>query len=245
MKVIGTILCKVEKDDIINDKLIIPDNITEIADNAFFDCSTLKFDCTTLKEVTIPKSIKIISPFIFRYCDSLEKINFESSIFYINSVEGISGFFDLESLKSINIYDEELNFSDNLIADLRNEEKYHETIKRELFDRIFKEVNLFINNLITDLGNEEKYQEIIKRELFNRIFKEVNLFTTNVKKNELECACRTSKLMSNYLDKIVYNIINIAKYDYIKDIHLLTTQLIGSYFGVNESSINQVLVKKG
>lgn len=204
MKVIGTILCKVEKDDIIDDKLIIPETIEYIENYAFYGC-------TTLKEVTISKSIKIISPFIFGYCDSLEKINFESSIFYINSAEGISGFFDLKNLKSINIYDEELKAS---------------------------------NNLMDDFKNEEKYKEIIKREVFNKIFKEVGLFATNVEKNELERACRTSKLMLDYLDKILYHILNIKEYDYQKNINLLVTKIIESYFGINESSNNQVLIMK-
>lgn len=204
MKVIGTILCKVEKNDIRDEKLTIPNNITEIANNAFYGC-------TTLKEINIPKSIKIISPSIFKYCDSLEKINFESSIFYINTVEGILGFFNLKSLKSINICGVE-----------------------------FKS----INSLMVDLENQEKYQELVKREVFGLLLKKINLFVVPTEKNEIEYVCRTSKTLSNYIEKITYNILNIEKYDYKKTINLLTVKLVELYYGINQNNNNQTLIIK-
>lgn len=136
MKVIGSILCKVEAKDILDDKLIIPEGITEIANSAFFKC-------ITLKEITLPKSIKKITPHVFKSCFSLEKINFASSTFYINSPEGILSFFDLKNLKCVNINGVEFKSTNNLKDDLISQEKYQNLIKDEIYKIIFIEVNKY------------------------------------------------------------------------------------------------------
>lgn len=195
MKVIGSILCKVEEKDIIDDKLIVPEGITEIADSAFFKC-------ITLKEITLPKSIKVIYPLVFKYCSSLEKITFASSIFYINSPEGILSFFDLKRLESININGVE-----------------------------FKSTN----NLKDDLLNQEKYQGLMKGEIYNKIFAEINKYCTDKETKELESACKLSKSMLNYVDKITNNIINFKEYNYKKNIHTLAIKFLDLYYDSSKS----------
>lgn len=70
----------------------IPSTVTQIGDNAFFDC-------IHLTEVTLPDGLKIIGDSAFSGCTSLERINVPSSVTEI----GFGAFWFCAALKSISI----------------------------------------------------------------------------------------------------------------------------------------------
>ena len=98
-------------------KLTIGDNITEIGDYAFCECSSLTsltignsvtsigerafYYCTSLTSVTIPDSVTTIGSSAFYGCSSLESVTIPDSVTSI----GISAFSGCTSLTSVTIPD--------------------------------------------------------------------------------------------------------------------------------------------
>ena len=75
-------------------KVLIPDSVTEIGDNAFDDCESLK-------SVTIPDSVTTIGDWAFDSCDSLESVTIGDSVTTI----GYYAFWYCTSLESVTIPD--------------------------------------------------------------------------------------------------------------------------------------------
>ena len=73
-----------------NEKIIIPNTITSIGDNAFCGCSSLK-------SIEIPNSVTSIGDFAFCVCESLKSIEIPNSVTSI----GDEAFLGCSSLKSI------------------------------------------------------------------------------------------------------------------------------------------------
>ena len=73
-------------------KVIIPDSVTAIGDEAFFGCKSLK-------SISIPSSVTSIGEWAFHGCESLESVEIPSSVTDI----GDEAFRDCESLTSVEI----------------------------------------------------------------------------------------------------------------------------------------------
>ena len=98
-------------------KCIIPDGVTSIGDESYWDCDSLKeivipssvtsigvrafSNCFSLKEVFIPNSVTRIGNAAFRYCTSLISIIISNNITSI----GECAFYNCISLKEITIPD--------------------------------------------------------------------------------------------------------------------------------------------
>ena len=96
-------------------KCIIPDSVTCIGFEAFWDCSALKeivipssitridyrafSHCYSLKEITIPDSVTHISTFVFSFCTSLTSITIPDSVISI----GYKAFHFCTALTSVTI----------------------------------------------------------------------------------------------------------------------------------------------
>ena len=70
----------------------IPNSVTTIGDNAFYDC-------TALTNISIPNSVTIIGDYAFYYCSALTNINIPNSVITI----GNYAFFECSALTNINI----------------------------------------------------------------------------------------------------------------------------------------------
>lgn len=93
----------------------IPESVTTIGDNSFYDCDTLTsvtignsvttigdevfYDCDSLKSITIPDGVTTIGDQVFYNCDSLESVTLGNSVTDI----GFGLFLYCDSLKSINV----------------------------------------------------------------------------------------------------------------------------------------------
>lgn len=78
----------------------IPDNVTEIEDEAFFNSQNLK-------SITIPNSITKIGKSAFRYCKNIKSINISDSLIEISN----TAFNGCTSLTSINVGSNNPHFS--------------------------------------------------------------------------------------------------------------------------------------
>ena len=95
----------------------IPDSVTTIGNDAFYDCAKLTrvtipdsvttigrgafSNCDGLTYVTIPDSVTIISEYAFAWCDSLTSVTIPDSV----TVIGHNAFMDCDSLTSVTIPD--------------------------------------------------------------------------------------------------------------------------------------------
>ena len=79
-------------DDALVCDLVIPDSVTSIDDNAFYNCDSLT-------SVSIPDSVASIGDSAFRYCDSLTSVTIPDSVTGI----GDSAFYCCKNLTSITI----------------------------------------------------------------------------------------------------------------------------------------------
>jgi len=114
-----------------NDRLqqiIIPDSVTEIDYNAFYNCNQLStitipkmittignrafFNCEKLENITIPDSISFIGEYAFQDCKGLKTINLWNKITTIN--EGT--FSGCTGLKNITIPDSVINIGDSAFS---------------------------------------------------------------------------------------------------------------------------------
>jgi hypothetical protein len=104
-------------DDIRSDisKILVADNVTEIKDDAFEDCSSLTsiiipdnvisignyafYRCISLPSISLPNSIESIGNDAFLKCHTLQSINIPNTVIDI----GESAFFECKSLTSVNI----------------------------------------------------------------------------------------------------------------------------------------------
>ncbi len=87
-------------------ELVIPDGVTEIAEYAFRDC-------TSLTSVTIPYSVTSIGGSAFRGCTSLTSVTIPNSVTKI----GDSAFEDCTSLTSVTIPDSVTSIGDSAFED--------------------------------------------------------------------------------------------------------------------------------
>lgn len=102
--------------------ILIPDSISEIGEQAFANCENLSevilssnlislpmsvFYGTAIEGVVIPESVQSIGEYAFADCHSLKEISIPSSVKSIDS----SSFMDTYNLTSINVAEENLNFS--------------------------------------------------------------------------------------------------------------------------------------
>ena len=110
-------------------RVVIPDSVTSIGDEVFFDCSSLKsvvipdsvtsigdsaFSCcSSLTSVEIPDSVTSIGDEAFAGCSSLTSVEIPDSVTSI----GISAFEDCGSLKSVVIPDSVTSIGDGAFAD--------------------------------------------------------------------------------------------------------------------------------
>ncbi len=76
--------------------VVIPSSVTEIKDNAFYEC-------TSLKSVTIPDSVKVLGASIFRGCTSLTTVRLPNKPDLSSYGYGEYMFGNCTSLKSISI----------------------------------------------------------------------------------------------------------------------------------------------
>lgn len=97
------------------EKIIIPDSVTEIEDNAFYNCSGLKEitisenvqkigqqafrDCKNLETVTIPKKVTKLSSGIFKGCSKLGSVKLPDDLETIDS----EAFADCDNLIKISL----------------------------------------------------------------------------------------------------------------------------------------------
>ena len=94
MKIVDNVLVKVDDNDIKNGTIEIPNNVTSISENAFYNC-------TSLKEINIPDNVTNIGDGAFNVCSSLEAITIPKGVTSI----GNDVFLNCTSLKEINIPD--------------------------------------------------------------------------------------------------------------------------------------------
>ena len=96
-------------------KIIIPDSVESIENNAFFNCTNLTsinisnsiknikdfaFEwCESLTSINIPDLVEHIEKYAFGHCENLTSINISDSVEYI----GNRAFYDCKNLKSITI----------------------------------------------------------------------------------------------------------------------------------------------
>ncbi len=83
----------------------IPDSVTTIGNDAFYDCDSLT-------SITIPDSVTTIGNYAFAYCDSLTSITIPDSVTTI----GNDAFYDCDSLTSITIPDSVTTIGDDAFA---------------------------------------------------------------------------------------------------------------------------------
>ena len=93
----------------------IPNSVTSIEDNAFWDCSTLKYitipnsvtsigdqafsECSSLTSATLSNGLQSIVDRVFNECSSLESITIPNSVTSI----GYRAFYECSSLKTVTI----------------------------------------------------------------------------------------------------------------------------------------------
>lgn len=96
-------------------KVILPETITEIRDDAFRVCLALEsvnipksvkkigasafVVCRKLRKLDIPEGVEEIADYTFEHCDLLEAVNIPESVKRI----GLNAFYDCESLKNITL----------------------------------------------------------------------------------------------------------------------------------------------
>ena len=78
----GTLISVVDKKKLVG-SLVIPDSVTEIGDNAFYDC-------TGLTNVVIPSTVTVIGEYAFSGCSGLVSVVISDSVTEIKS-EAFSG----------------------------------------------------------------------------------------------------------------------------------------------------------
>lgn len=99
MKIENNVLREVHNKDIKNGTFIIPDGVTEIAYNAFENCTGLTSieipdgvtrigveafkNCKNLKSITIPESVTDIDEYAFSHCENLTNVNIPEDIMRI------------------------------------------------------------------------------------------------------------------------------------------------------------------
>ena len=108
-------------------KIVLPETITRLGDNAFKWCSSLEeidistvtelgtgvFDhCTALKTVTLPENLARIPDEMFYWCHKLESITIPSSVTSI----GKSAFYDCDKLATMTIPNSVTSIGDGAFA---------------------------------------------------------------------------------------------------------------------------------
>ena len=156
---------------------IIPDSVTSIGDDAFYDCKSLKsvtipdsvtsigdsaFSyCESLQSVTIPDSVTSIGDSAFSYCESLQSVTIPNSVTSI----GDRAFERCKSLQSVTIPDSVINIKGNPFVDcparIINHSKHFTILegnlytsdKQILISYLLKEVSFIIPDSVTSIGD--------------------------------------------------------------------------------------------
>lgn len=99
------------------DTISISDNVTDIGNKAFYNCTNLKdivipsnvneigeyafYNCDCITKITIPKTVKKIGTYAFYSCDSLNELIFEGN----STIEqiGMNAFSDCSCLEAVDI----------------------------------------------------------------------------------------------------------------------------------------------
>lgn len=123
-KIKDNILEKYEEEENFTE-IIIPENVTEIGENAFAGCKSIKsveipqnvnlikyrafFECENLETIKIEKGVKSIGWWTFCECKSLKEITIPESIISI----GENAFYKCSELKSITLSDNIKSIGEN------------------------------------------------------------------------------------------------------------------------------------
>jgi len=119
MEIINGLLKSIEDTDIVHGKVVIPEGVTTILENAF----TKDY---RIKSIICPKSLKVIEKRAFKDCSNLEEIYLNDGLLEIKN----SAFTDCKNLEKIEIpikllkrLSEFYNTSTDYILGLTNEIK--------------------------------------------------------------------------------------------------------------------------
>ena len=108
MVIHGNSLESVYGEDVIDGKVVVPDNIVKISDFAF--------GAVPVKEIILPKSLISIGAHAFASCHMLESINIPENVESI----GISAFIHCSNLKSIKLPDKLKTLSESMFESCNN-----------------------------------------------------------------------------------------------------------------------------
>ena len=128
------------------EKIVIPEGITIIENDAFLGCHNLK-------KVTLPSTLKYLGTCAFEDCYSLEEITIPESLQYIPE----SAFKNCHNLKRVNIHDHIIYIDDDAFLNCYNLEAFQlpseiETIGIRAFSHCDKIKHIDIPEKLNDIG---------------------------------------------------------------------------------------------
>lgn len=123
----------------------VPDNVTKIADYAFFGCSNLN-------NIIIPDSVLSIGNYAFDFCESLQDIVLPK---HLQSI-GEEAFGGCNNFKNVTIPDSVIQIEDGVFANCENLQKITlpkgvTTIGKEMFYGCFSLDNVIIPDSVTSI----------------------------------------------------------------------------------------------
>ena len=153
----------------------IPDDVTEIGEDAFAQCKSLNsisipdgvckigdyafFLCGSLCSITIPESVTTIGKSAFHGCRSLTHVKIPNSVTYIGKV----AFLGCESLKDITLSDNISSIEDETFCSCPSLQKIAipngvTRIGRSAFSNCFSLASIVLPNSLTDIGDYAFHQ---------------------------------------------------------------------------------------
>ncbi len=145
MEIINGLLKSIEDTDIVHGRVVIPEGVTTILENAF----TKDY---RIKSIICPKSLKVIEKRAFKDCSNLEEIYLNDGLLEIKN----SAFTDCKNLEKIEIPDSVVVIGESVFYGCESLEtvilpKKIKILESYLFDRCSKLENIILPDTITEI----------------------------------------------------------------------------------------------